>query len=83
MPGGGDTDADRRPGGGQRRRPSSAPWWSGRSAEVAEVGRPGSLLGVMADIELFEQTCELGPGDALVLFTDGITERRQDGRALR
>jgi hypothetical protein len=47
---------------------------------VAEVGRPGSLLGVLADLEVSEETCELGPGDALVLFTDGITERRRDGR---
>ena len=50
-----------------------------RSAEVVEIGRPGSLLGIMPDIELFEQTCDLGSGDALVLFTDGITERRRDG----
>ncbi|MDQ1391105.1 MAG: hypothetical protein QOF30_82 [Acidimicrobiaceae bacterium] len=45
-------------------------------AEVIEVGRPGSLLGVMADIDVSDEACELGPGDALVLFTDGITERR-------
>ena len=46
---------------------------------VREVGRSGSLLGVLADLEVSDVTCELGPGDALVLFTDGITERRRGG----
>jgi len=45
-----------------------------------EVGRPGSLLGVLPDFEVSEDTCELRRGDALVLFTDGITERRRGGR---
>jgi PAS domain S-box-containing protein len=47
------------------------------SGEVSEVGRPGSLLGVMSGIDLSEERCHVGPGDALVLFTDGITERRR------
>lgn len=47
--------------------------------EVAEVGRPGSLLGVLTDLRVHEVTFDLGPGDALVLFTDGITERRSGG----
>jgi serine phosphatase RsbU (regulator of sigma subunit) len=44
---------------------------------VAEIGTPGSLLGVLADIDSVEDGVELGAGDAMVLFTDGITERRQ------
>lgn len=44
------------------------------------VGRPGSLLGASAEIELHDVEFELGPGDALVCFTDGIVERHQ-GRA--
>lgn len=46
---------------------------------VVEVGQPGSLLGVLPRLQVSEQTWQLGPGDALVLFTDGITERRQGG----
>jgi sigma-B regulation protein RsbU (phosphoserine phosphatase) len=51
----------------------------GKVAEVAEVGRSGSLLGVMPDLDVSDVSCELKPGEALVLFTDGITERRRSG----
>jgi anti-sigma regulatory factor (Ser/Thr protein kinase) len=34
------------------------------------------LLGIYPDPELVDQRLELQPGDALVLFTDGLTERR-------
>jgi integral membrane sensor domain MASE1/anti-sigma regulatory factor (Ser/Thr protein kinase) len=45
--------------------------------EVEEVvGNPGMLLGIYADPELVDQRLELLPGDALVLFTDGLVERR-------
>jgi len=49
-------------------------------AEIIELGRPGSLLGILPDIEVSEQTYDLDPGDTLVLFTDGVTERRHEGR---
>lgn len=38
------------------------------------VGRPGSLLGLFEDISLYEAHAELGRGDAIALFTDGLTE---------
>jgi serine phosphatase RsbU (regulator of sigma subunit) len=38
------------------------------------VGRPGSLLGLFADISLHEARVELRRGDVLALFTDGVTE---------
>lgn len=44
--------------------------------EVATVEAPGTLLGVYPDVELACADVRLGPGDALVLYTDGITEAR-------
>jgi serine phosphatase RsbU (regulator of sigma subunit) len=41
---------------------------------VETVGTPGSLLGIVDPPELSEHRVELLPGDALVLFTDGVTE---------
>jgi serine phosphatase RsbU (regulator of sigma subunit) len=38
------------------------------------VGTPGSLLGLFPDISLYETRAELHRGDALALFTDGVTE---------
>jgi PAS domain S-box-containing protein len=38
------------------------------------VGRSGTLLGVVPEPEISETAVRLGPGDALVLFTDGVTE---------
>ena len=37
----------------------------------------GTLLGVVADVELVDREVVLGPGDALVLYTDGLTEARR------
>ena len=44
---------------------------------VEAVGRPGSLLGASAEVELSDVEVELAPGDALVCFTDGIVERHR------
>jgi PAS domain S-box-containing protein len=48
--------------------------------EVTPVGRPGSLLGALPDGDWAETVVKLGPGDALVCFTDGITERHEGSR---
>ncbi len=45
-----------------------------------QVGVSGTLLGVVANPSLVDSRVELGPGDALVLYTDGITERHADDR---
>ncbi len=41
---------------------------------VAELGAPGTLLGLAPDPALQDRTAELHPGDTLVLYTDGLTE---------
>jgi PAS domain S-box-containing protein len=46
---------------------------------VLAAGSPGTLLGIFPDPELVDRTVDLGPGDALVLFTDGVIEEHGDG----
>jgi serine phosphatase RsbU (regulator of sigma subunit) len=41
---------------------------------VETVGRAGTLLGIFPDPELTDSAVDLAPGDALVLFTDGVIE---------
>ena len=41
---------------------------------VESLGEPGSLLGVRAQPELADYEAELSLGDALFLYTDGLTE---------
>jgi PAS domain S-box-containing protein len=46
---------------------------------VEFAGTPGTLLGVFTDIELTDATVDLRAGDALVLFTDGLTDADRTG----
>jgi len=41
---------------------------------VETAGRPGTLLGILPDPEIRSTEIELAPGDALVLYTDGVIE---------
>jgi serine phosphatase RsbU (regulator of sigma subunit) len=43
---------------------------------LEQVGAPGTLLGVVPQIELHPVVLELQPGDTLVFYTDGVTEAR-------
>ena len=43
------------------------------------VGTPGSLLGVLADAELSDLELSLAPGEALLVYTDGVPEGRANG----
>ncbi len=50
---------------------------------VEAVGEPGTLLGVLPDVRLSDTAIQLGHGDLLVLYTDGVTEARGPGRHAR
>ncbi len=43
---------------------------------IHNIGEPGRALGVFDDPGLTAQEARLAPGDALVLYTDGVTEAR-------
>jgi GAF domain-containing protein len=50
---------------------------------VEVVGSHGTLIGVLPTVLVVDDEVELGPGDALVLVTDGVLEARDDtGRLL-
>lgn len=51
-----------------------------RDGDVEAVGVPGSLLGAFPDPALSDAGTELAPGEALVLYTDGILDARDRGR---
>lgn len=53
-----------------------------QDGSVEPAAEPQPLLGVMDDLELYEQTVTLDPGDVLLCVTDGVTERREGTRML-
>jgi phosphoserine phosphatase RsbU/P len=48
---------------------------------VETIGYPGRLLGMANTADVSESVAVLSPGDMVVLYTDGLSEGRQD-RAL-
>jgi NarL family two-component system response regulator LiaR len=59
------------------------PYWLSSSDEglVKELERTGMPLGIQGDIVWDRRSVELAPGDALVLYTDGITEAQDEQEA--
>ncbi|HBF82060.1 MAG TPA: PAS domain S-box protein [Streptomyces sp.] len=53
-----------------------------QDGSVEAAADPQPLLGVMDDLELYEQEVTLEPGDVLLCVTDGVTERREGTRML-
>lgn len=49
-----------------------------RHGTATKMGHPGSLLGVFEDVSFFDVSIRLAAGDALVLFTDGVIEARNE-----
>ena len=44
------------------------------SGPIESLTRTGTVVGMFAELELSEATITLGRGDAVILFTDGVTE---------
>ncbi|GAA2447986.1 SpoIIE family protein phosphatase [Streptomyces macrosporus] len=53
-----------------------------QDGSVEPAAEPQPLLGVLEDLELYEETVTLDPGDVLLCVTDGVTERREGARML-
>ena len=47
------------------------------SGDIEPLGASGSLIGILPDVRLWEETTHLHSGDAIVFFTDGVTEARR------
>ena len=45
---------------------------------VEQAGVPGTLIGVLEDPEITDLAVELGPRDALLLYTDGVTDEQSE-----
>jgi serine phosphatase RsbU (regulator of sigma subunit) len=52
------------------------------NGRVDSVGNPGTLLGVFPDPELDDVMADLGPGDALILYTDGVIGTPSKGKVM-
>jgi serine phosphatase RsbU (regulator of sigma subunit)/PAS domain-containing protein len=46
---------------------------------VEQPGETGTLLGILPEITVHEERIVLRPGDGIVLWTDGVSDRRGDG----
>jgi sigma-B regulation protein RsbU (phosphoserine phosphatase) len=53
-----------------------------RRGALEHVGATGTILGMIEEVRVTDRTIELEPGDSLVLYTDGVTEARRNGRFL-
>ena len=45
-----------------------------RGGSVERLEATGMILGILPNVEYGEKTCQIGEGDVVVLFSDGITE---------
>ncbi|MDP9342586.1 MAG: SpoIIE family protein phosphatase [Actinomycetota bacterium] len=46
---------------------------------IESVGKPGTLLGIFPDPDISDRATDLGPGDSLILYTDGVIGARAHG----
>lgn len=57
-------------------------WWQAATQTCQELSGRGTVLGIFEEVELEEHTVTLASGDALVFYTDGITEAMNDDHQL-
>jgi integral membrane sensor domain MASE1 len=50
---------------------------------VEQFGEPGTLLGIGVKPELVDRTSNLGPGETVVFYTDGLLDAYAPGRAAK
>jgi phosphoserine phosphatase RsbU/P len=53
-------------------------WWQVANQRCQPLISSGIVLGVLAEVEIEEQTITVAPGDVLLFFTDGVTEAIND-----
>jgi sigma-B regulation protein RsbU (phosphoserine phosphatase) len=53
------------------------PLHAGRANHLRSIGQSGTILGVIETPDLMDTSVELGPGDIVAFFTDGVTEARR------
>jgi len=46
------------------------------NGRIEDLGMSGTLIGGLEDLTLTEQSTTLGPGDSIVMFSDGLSESR-------
>ncbi len=49
-------------------------WWQAATSEVVELTDHGLIMGVRPNLGLTDYEVWLEPGDAMVMYTDGVTE---------
>ncbi len=64
------------------RAPAGSGRADGSKPAAVPAADPQPLLGVIDDLKFEVQDVQLGPGDLLLCVTDGVTERRDEGRLL-
>ena len=47
-----------------------------RDRTVQQIGIPGTVLGLLPEVDVHEVTVDLASGDVLLAYTDGVTEAR-------
>jgi len=52
--------------------------WRAREGRCTPLDADGMLIGILEDVFYEERATELHPGDVLVLYTDGVTEARNE-----